>query len=289
MNNQTTLQKIIYFPLTRAIIGVAMVVGSVLLCEQLRKYFTDQTQLSTDLRDLIIAIMESLLAVIIYILVFRFFEKRKIRELSYTTFGKNAITGFLTALILQSLVIFVLYIGGGYSIIRVNPLSFLLPGFSTALTAGFVAEIMLRGILFRLMEEQTGTVLAMIFFTLLFVVLHIGAKGATFLSVVATTMQAGILVSAAYVYTRSLWFPVFFHFAWDFAEPAIYGGLNPGITVEKNLLTSKFSGSVLLTGGQFGPGNSIQALIFCLLASIIFLWLAKRKNNFLQPVWKRSE
>ena len=82
--------------------------------------------------------------------------------------------------------------------------------------------------------------------------------------------------------------PVFLHFAWDFAEPGIYGGINPGITIEKSLFTSNFTGPELLTGGQFGPGNSIQAAMFCLIAGLIFLWLAKRKNNFIKPDWKNS-
>jgi membrane protease YdiL (CAAX protease family) len=271
----------------KAIIGVAVIVILILLCEQLRKYLTDQTQLNNDVRDLIIAILESLLVVLAYIFLFKFFEERNISELSWSIFGKYAFIGFATALVLQSLAILVLYINGDYSIVKVNPLSFLIQGFSQALIAGFVAEIILRGIIFRLIEEQTGTIIAMIFITILFVALHINAEGATFLSVAATTMQAGILVSAAYVFSRSLWLPIFFHFAWDFAEPSIFGGINPGIYVDRTLLSSKIIGSSLISGGKFGPGNSLQALIFCLIVSAIFLFLSKRKNNFIQPVWKR--
>jgi len=289
MNNQVTIKKAILFPLIKAITGVAVIVVAVLLCEQLRKYLTNQTQLNNDARDLIIAILESSLALACYILFFKLFEKRKIIELSWSTFGKYAFMGFATGLVLQSLAVLVLYIARGYSVIKVNPLSFLLPGFSSALIAGFVAEIIIRGIIFRLIEEQTGTVVALIFTAILFILLHTGANGATILSVTATTIQAGILVSAAYVFTRSLWFPIFFHFAWDFAQPAIFGGINPGITVERTLLNSKISGSSLITGGQFGPGNSLQAVIFCLIISVIFLLLSKRKNNFIKPRWKRLD
>lgn len=287
MNNQPILKKTILFPVFKTTIGVTLIVVAVLLCEQLRKFLTEQTQLNNDLRDLLIAILESLLALIIYVFLFRFFEKRKISELNFTTFGKYASIGFAAGLILQSLNVLVLYLTGNYSVVQVHPLSFLLPGFSQALIAGFVAEIMIRGIIFRLVEEQVGTVIAIIFFTVLFVVLHMGAGGATFFSVAATTMQAGVLISAAYVATRSLWLPIFFHFAWDFAEPAIFGGINPGINVDKTLLRSKISGAEILTGGKFGPGNSLQSLIFCLIATIVFLWLAQRKNNFIKASWKR--
>jgi membrane protease YdiL (CAAX protease family) len=287
MRDQISLKKIILIPLIKIVITVAVLVGSVLLCEQLRNYLTERTRLNGDLRDVIIAILESSLALIVYIFLFRFLEKRKITELSWAKFGKSALPGFVLGLGLQTLVILILYFSNNYSVERINPFSFLIPGFSQTLIAGFVGEIILRGIIFRLIEEQIGTTLTIIFFALLFVVLHINTNGATVLSVAATTIQAGILISAAYVFTKSLWFPIFFHFAWDFAEPVIYGGINTGIHVEKTLLTSKITGAAVLTGGQSGPGNSMQALIFCLIASVIFLWLAKRKNNFIKPYWKR--
>jgi hypothetical protein len=72
--------------LIKAITGVAVIVVAVLLCEQLRKYLTNQTQLNNDARDLIIAILESSLALVCYILLFKLFEKRKIIELSWSTF-----------------------------------------------------------------------------------------------------------------------------------------------------------------------------------------------------------
>jgi len=288
MNNQITLKKIIHFPLTKIIIGILVVGGSVAVFgEWTSRALLDKTQLTNELKNVIVGIIGVSVALLTYILLFRFYEKRQIRELSLAAFGKNALTGFLAGLILQSLVILVIYLAHGYSIIRVNPVLFLVPAFTSALTAGFVAEILIRGIIFRLMEEKLGTVIALIISALLFGLLHAGNKEATFLSVLSTTIQAGILLSAVYVFSRSLWLPIFLHFAWDFAEPGIYGGVNPGITIEKSLFTSKITGSELLTGGQFGPGNSIQAAIFCLITGLLFLWSAKRKNNFIKPYWKK--
>ena len=288
MNNQITLKKIIHFPLTKIIIGILVVGGSVAVFgEWTSRALLDKTQLTNELKNVIVGIIGVSVALLSYILLFRFYEKRQIGELSLAAFGKNALTGFLAGLILQSLVILVIYLAHGYSIIRVNPVSFLVPAFTSALTAGFVAEILIRGIIFRLTEEKLGTLIALIISASIFGLLHAGNKEATFLSVLSTTIQAGILLSAVYVFSRSLWLPIFLHFAWDFAEPGIYGGVNPGISIEKNLFTSKITGSELLTGGQFGPGNSIQAAIFCLITGLLFLWSAKRKNNFIKPYWKK--
>src|ERR1022692_268853 len=287
MNNQTTLKKIIYFPLTRIIIGIAVIVGSVALCEWARKLFPDKFQQANDFESGIIGIAEVFMALLSYILLFGFYEKRQIKELSFAAFPKNALIGFLSGLMLQSLAIFVIYLAGDYYIVHVNPVSFLFPGFIQAMAAGFVAEILIVGVLFRLAEEKLGTVIALIIAALLFVIMHSGAKGATILSVVSTAIQAGILLPALYIFSRSLWLSIFFHFAWDFAEPGIYGGINPAIGIDKSLFASKITGSGLLTGGQSGPGNSIQATIFCLMAALLLLSLANKKNNFIRPYWKK--
>ena len=68
------------------------------------------------------------------------------------------------------------------------------------------------GIVFRLLEQQTGTVIALLVFIILFAILHINVKGATLTSVGATAMQAGLLLPAADVYSRNLWLPIFLHF-----------------------------------------------------------------------------
>jgi membrane protease YdiL (CAAX protease family) len=137
-----------------------------------------------------------------------------------------------------------------------------------------------------LAEEKLGTVLALVITSLLFVIMHSGAKGATILSVASTVIQAGVLLPALYVFSRTLWLSIFFHFAWDFAEPGIYGGINPGIGNVQSLFKSSITGSEFLTGGQFGPGDSIQATLFCLIAALLLLWLAKKKSDFIKPYWK---
>jgi membrane protease YdiL (CAAX protease family) len=287
MSNQTTLSKIFSFFLVKIIIGIVVVVGSVFLVEWLGRLLLDKTQLNDDTKNLIIAIADVFAALSSYIFLFRYYEKRRIKELSAASFIKNAFIGFMTGLVLQSLFILVIYVFGKYSIIHINPISFLLPSFATAFTAGFVAEIVIVGILFRFAEETLGTFITLLIFFILFVLMHVNVKDATAVSVVSTAIQAGILIPAAYIFSRNLWIPIFLHFAWDFTEPGIFGGINPSISIDKSLLTSKISGASFITGGQMGPQNSVQSLLLCSVAAFIFLWLAKRKNNFIKPSWKK--
>lgn len=282
-------QKILSFFLTKIIIGLTIIAGLVILAESFGRPLLDKTTLADPSKDLIIAILNSALALTGYILLFRIYEKRPIRELSIQGFGKNTALGLLTGFSLQSLIILVIYMAGVYSIIRYNPVSFLLSPFAMALAAGFVTEIMIRGIFFRLVEEKLGTIVTILLLTVIFALLHSGMTGATALSISATAIQAGALASAVYVFTRSLWSTIFLHFAWDFAEPGIFGGINPGITIKQSLITSEITGPAFLTGGTSGPQNSFQGLLFCLIATSIFLLLAYKRNNFIRPSWKKEK
>jgi hypothetical protein len=283
MTKQFNLQKISQFFLVKIFIGIAVVGGLVAFTEWAGKLLLENFHISDESKNIIIAISDATIALFSYIFLFSIYEKRLINELSFSSFCKNAIIGFATGLSLQALFILVLFISGNYSIAVINPCRYLLPSFAMSLTAGFVSEILIRGIIFRIIEEISGTVIALLIITLLFAVLHLNVAGATLISVMTTAMQAGLVLSAAYVFTRSLWFTIFLHFAWDFAEPGIFGAINPGNSIQQSLFTSKISGTLLLTGGKLGPQNSIQALIFCSITALLFLFLAKKNNKFIKP------
>ena len=287
MTKQTTPNKALHFFLTKIIIGIAVIVGLVAIVEWLGGLL-DKTKLTDDTKHLIIAISNSAIAISGYVILFRVYEKRQIIELSASTLVRNAVLGCVSGFLLQLLFIIVIYVGGIYSIVRLNQISTLLAPLSFALTGGVVAEILLIGVLFRLLEKQTGTIIALILFIILFAVLHINVKGATVVSIGATAFQAGLMLPAAYVFSRSLWLPIFLHFSWDFAEPGIFGGINPSSSLMQGLFTSRIAGDPLLTGGLTGPQNSLQSLLLCSIAGFVLLLLAKRKNNFIKPTWQSS-
>jgi membrane protease YdiL (CAAX protease family) len=281
MGNNNLLNKILSFFLTKIIIGIAVIAGAVILIESALRPVLEKIKISDELINGIVGISEAAAAVFIYIFVFSLYEKRKITELSFSSFGRSANLGFFTGFFLQSLFIFVIFIAGSYGIIQVNPFSSMIPAFTMALTAGFVAEIIIIGIVFRLIELQFGTAVSLTIMIVLFIIAHSGVKDGNLISVLSTSINAGLLLPAAYVFARNLWLPIFIHFAWDFTEPGIYGAINPSISITKSLFESKISGSRLITGGPLGPQNSIQALIICLVLGFIFLRLAKRKNNII--------
>jgi len=285
MVNQTTANKIFHFFLVRIILGLVIIIGLVFLVEWSGKLFLDKTGLTDNSKDIIVAFADAAVTLVGYISIYKAYEKRRVAELSLSTFGKNALLGIAAGFLLQSFFILIIFIAAGYSVTQVNPLSSLILPFTAALRAGFVAEILILGVFFRITEEWFGTKIALVIITLLFAILHLKSDGASVLSVCSTAMEAGFMLSAVYVATRNLWLPIFLHFSWDFAEPGIYGAINPGITIKQTLFTSKITGSNLLTGGITGPQNSIQALLVCSLTGILLLWIAKRNNHFRLPCW----
>jgi hypothetical protein len=282
MDKRAEVQKLRHSVVAKIIIGILVIAGAVFLVEGRGKILVDKTALNSDTKNVIIALTDATVTVVFYIILFKKIENRQIAELSAATFIRNAIPGFLIGLMLQSLFVLIIALTANYSIVKVNPVSSLVPAFTTSVTAGFVAMIILIGVVFRLIEQRAGTAIALLIFLVLFPILHLNAKGSSFLFVLAVAVQNGLMLPASYIARRSLWFPIFIHFGWDFAEPGIFGGINPSNSITSGLFSGKISGSTILTGGQTGPQSSIQAVIICFLTGMLFLWLAKRRGNFLK-------
>ena len=279
------MQKLLHFFLIKIIVAIAAIVAVVFLTQTFGQKLLGKTSLSENEQNFILALLNSGFALAVYIFLFRIYDKRKITELSSSNFYSFASIGFITGFILQSLFVLIIYLVAQYSILHVNAISAVMPAFNASFTAGFVAELLIIGVFFRLTEETLGTMFALIILTIIFVIIHANAENTTWLSVINTALQAGILLPATYVVSRSLWFTIFMHFAWDFAEPGIYGGINPGNNINQSLFASKFNGSEIITGGLNGPQKSIQSLIICLILSVILLWIAKKKKH-IRSAWK---
>ncbi|MGW6422994.1 CPBP family intramembrane glutamic endopeptidase [Nocardia sp. NPDC055053] len=153
-------------------------------------------------------------------------------------------------------------------------------------TAGAMAavavaeEILFRGIVFRILEERTGTVVALVVSALLFGAAHLVNGDATLLGTLSIAVTGGTLTAAAYVATRSLWLPIGLHFGWNFIQGGVFGVTVSGSgTASNGLLHTSLSGSSLLTGGAFGPEASLFALLVCLVPTAVLLRRAARTGQ----------
>jgi len=277
METITTKQKFINFPLTRIIIGLIVCFISFIIAQQLAAKMLDLTSLNKDYRNLIKGIIASSAVISTYIYFFRKYERREIKEFSSKGIAKYLLSGTMIGVVLQSLTMLVIVLNGGFEIVSVNPISNVIIPFTIAFTVAVFEEILIRGIIFRIIEEQLGSYISLLISAIIFGALHLLNPNSTLISGVCVGIEAGLLLGAAYIYTRNLWFPIAIHFAWNFMQSGIFGAITSGNEKTSSLLTIKLTGNSFITGGEFGPEGTIQGLIFCVLASIVLLQMSKHK------------
>lgn len=150
-------------------------------------------------------------------------------------------------------------------------------GFMAA--AAVTEEVLFRGVLFRFIERGAGTWIAVVASSVLFGLWHLPNPNASLLGIAIITVGAGGLLAVAYVATRSLWLPIGIHFGWNFAASAIFSTEVSGNGTPAGLLDATTSGPLLITGGDFGPEASPYSLVFLVLATLVCLWVARRRRN----------
>lgn len=286
METLTTKQKTFNSPIIKIILALVVFMAVVIIGQQIASKLLALTPLDKDYRNLLKGLFVSSAAVFSYILFFKKYDKRAITEFSTKGLGRNLTIGLLMGFILQSLTILVMYLNGNYSIEAINPVSYILIPFAIMFTVAIIEEILVRGIIFRIIEEKLGTYISLAISSIIFGAFHLINPNGTLISSICIT-TAGFLLGAAFIYSRNLWMPIALHFAWNFTQSGIYGAITSGNAKTNNLIEAKIQGPEFITGGEFGPEGSIQAILFCALGTIIFMVLSHKNNQIIKPYWKK--
>jgi len=282
MTTNNTKQKILHSALVKIILGVIIVLASVIIGQQIFLIIPGVSLLNSEVRNFIKGFFVSTLAIGSYWLLYRKYEHRVITELSTNVLWKKLLTGIFIGSGLQLLTNLIIYLFGGFTIIAVNPITAIIIPFTVAFTVAILEEILLRGIVFRITEEKWGSTIALITSGLIFAGLHLVNPHVTIISILCIT-AVGVLLGAAYMYYRSLWVPIAIHFAWNFTQNGIFGAITSGNEKTSTLLTTQITGPEVLTGGQFGPEGSIEAVLFWLIAAICVLIQLYKQNKIIKP------
>jgi len=286
METLTLKQRTFNSPVTKIILALLTFLAVVIIGQQIAVKLLDLTSLDKDYRNLLKGLFVSASCVLSYILFFKKYDKRAVTEFAAKGLAKNLIIGASIGFILQSLTILVIYLNGSYSVISINPVSFILIPFALMFTVAIIEEVLVRGIIFRIMEEKLGSYVSLTISSVLFGVLHLANPHSTLISSICIT-TAGFLMGAAFIYSRNLWMPIALHFAWNFTQSGIFGAITSGNEKTKSLLEAKIQGQEFITGGAFGPEGSIQAIAFCAIGTIIILILSRKQNKIIKPYWKQ--
>jgi len=153
-------------------------------------------------------IVSVLVAYFVYRAHVRLVEKRVVDELSGSGAPVDLGLGALIGLVLVAVTVIFLWAFGSYAVLGVNSLAVIFVSLANDGAGGFVQEVILRGIVFRITEERLGTWVALAISVVLFALLHLASPGATVIGAIVVGAEGAILFSAAYVLTRRLWLPV---------------------------------------------------------------------------------
>ena len=152
------------------------------------------------------------------------------------------------------------------------------PGISPnrmALTLGMLIiaaafeELLFRGYPLQILMKGMGFWPGMILMSCIFGLMHSNNQNASRLGVF-NTIVAGMMLSLAYLKTRSLWLPYGIHLAWNVGTGMVVGFPLSGFGVV-SLWTTHISGRPEILGGAYGPeGGLVGTVIF--LAGAIAVW-----------------
>ena len=159
---------------------------------------------------------------------------------------------------------------------------------SAGVVAGFVEEVLFRGIIFRWVEELAGSWAARAGSALLFGFAHAGNENATLFSSVAIAIEAGVLLGAAYMLTRSLWLAVGIHAGWNLTQGLVFDVAVSGFEVN-GVVEAQMSGPDWLSGGAFGLEASVIALVVATSAGLVMLRMAGKRGEIVKPLWVKGE
>jgi membrane protease YdiL (CAAX protease family) len=160
-----------------------------------------------------------------------------------------------------------------------------LPG--VAVLAAIAEELIARGVILRNLENLFGSAIAIVVTGAIFGALHYGNPHATWLSTAAVGIEGGVMLSAVYVATRSLWWTIGVHMAWNFTQTTVFGIADSGHG-GSGFFASEIHGPEWLTGGVFGVETSLLSVVACAIVAAVFLVHAARKRRFIAPIWSRT-
>jgi membrane protease YdiL (CAAX protease family) len=200
---------------------------------------------------------------------------------------RNLLLGLVGGTVVFSIAVALASVFGVYRIVGIGSLNGLLSALIVpTVGAAVTEELLFRGILFRWLEQFGGSWVALVLTSAFFGAAHLANPNASWIAATGIAFEAGVMLGAAYMLTRSLWFPMGLHAAWNFTQGEIYDIPVSG-TKADGLVDAQLSGPPLLSGNGFGLEASVIAIAVATLFGLWLLWRAIQKGELVQPMWVR--
>ncbi len=140
------------------------------------------------------------------------------------------------------------------------------------IVAALAEEALFRGYPLQTLTRAGLAWLAVLITSLPFALAHLQnpnvVAGFTFIN----TALAGLWLAMAYLKTRSLWFPLGVHWAWNWTLGSVFGLPVSGLKLSASpLLQAVDRGPAWLTGGSYGIEGGLACTV-ALILSTLFIW-----------------
>jgi len=282
------MRRVLTFPLTRILVGAVVCMLAAQSVNVLLRWLLGLTGLDVDVAKMIRVSLNLAAILTTYYWLFRYYERRRITELALGHLPREGAIGFAAAALVIALVILVLLALGYYRPLAMNgSLSVQLYSLVIIATMAATEEVLMRGILYRITEASLGTNIALAVSGLAFGLGHLGNENVTWVSVILIAL-GGVLTGIAFTSSGRLWYPISMHVGWNYAQ-AFFGTTLSGMEeyASYGFVRSEMRGPELLTGGAFGPENSIITMSLLLILGI---WTYSRmwKNGRVSPPFWRA-
>ncbi|HEX6747952.1 MAG TPA: CPBP family intramembrane glutamic endopeptidase [Longimicrobium sp.] len=153
--------------------------------------------------------------------------------------------------------------------------------------AAAAEEALFRGYLFQALVQGIGARPALLLSAALFALAHARNPGVDALAL-GNIFLAGVMLGAAYLRTRSLWFCTALHLGWNWTMSALLDFPVSGLMRDTPLYSAVSIGPRWLTGGDFGPEAGIAATVVIAAIAVFLLrapWIGESaKMRALRPL-----
>lgn len=280
-------KRIVQFPLVALIIAfLVMVVVQALAAGASFLAGTPRDQLGSP-RDIVFALAVTVLMVLAYKLIVVRLGEQKRDDLPFDARARDSASGFVQGALVFSAIVGVAALLGTYQAVELSAAEDWLPILLGAgLMAGITEEILLRGIVFRWLEELGGSWVALALSALLFGFLHAGNPNATLISSLAIALAAGVLLGGAYMLTRNLWLAIGLHAGWNVTQGLVWDVPISGFALD-GWVDSRLVGDPVLSGGSFGLEASVITMVIATAYGVWLIVRAAQRGHIMHNWWSR--
>ena len=281
----TFFWRILRFPIVKLILFFIILAILAMIQSAISKYLNMRNTASAlgYLGATLFAITPFVLA---YIALVKGIEQRPLSEFAGTTAWRGLAQGMILGAAMMSILVALMAISGVYHIQSWQDIPWR-DIIDVGIWAGIVEEILLRGVVLRMLEELFGSWAAILLSGLIFGFLHAGNPNADWWSSTAIAIEAGVWCGVLFCLTRSLWVVIGLHAAWNIAQGPIYGVTVSGIA-QHGIINAQIAGPWWLTGGSFGLEAALTSVILSLCVTGYFGYQLAQRNQIVGPWWRRT-